>query len=160
MGAVVRAGFSLCCAQEIKSYPVQWIKLVEKLDEGAFHRKHMFQVVIIPSGPRAMEDDMGQVTLYLQAGVSPGGETLQLAVGLYRANSRRGSCVMPLRFCSFSGRERAEPLGVCHQEGMSVEQRHAPCLPSWCLQEEQVDVLQNRFQPRYGTAPPGHMTAM
>ena len=53
--------------QEIKSYPVSWIKLVEKLDEGAFHRKHMFQVVVIPSGPTTSEE---QSTLYLQAGVS------------------------------------------------------------------------------------------
>lgn len=61
--------------QEIKSYPVNWFKLVEKLDEGAFHRKHMFQVVIIPSGPLVAEEDMGQVTLYLQAGVSGWGLT-------------------------------------------------------------------------------------
>lgn len=50
---------------EIKSYPVNWIKLVEKLDEGAFHRKHMFQVVITPTGP--IVSDEGQTTLYLQA---------------------------------------------------------------------------------------------
>ena len=56
--------------QEVKSYPVHWIKLVEKLEEGAFHRKHMFQVVIVPSGPLVTEDEMGLVTLYLQAGVS------------------------------------------------------------------------------------------
>ena len=56
--------------QEIKSYPVQFIKLVEKLDEGAFHRKHMFQVVIVPSGPLVHEDESGPFTLYLQAGVS------------------------------------------------------------------------------------------
>ena len=56
-------------SQEIKSYPVQWIKVVEKLDEGAFHRKHMFQVVLVPSGPSA-QDQPGQITLYLQASVS------------------------------------------------------------------------------------------
>lgn len=49
---------------------MQWIKLVEKLDEGAFHRKHMFQVVIVPSGPLVPEEESGQTTLYLQAGVS------------------------------------------------------------------------------------------
>ncbi len=54
--------------QEIKSYLVQWIKLVEKLDEGAFHRKHMFQVFIVPSGPLVAEEEA--FTLYLQAGVS------------------------------------------------------------------------------------------
>lgn len=49
---------------------MNWIKLVEKLDEGAFHRKNMFQVVIIPSGPMVMtEEDSNHVTLYLQAGV-------------------------------------------------------------------------------------------
>lgn len=59
-----------CDVQEIKRYLVQWIKLVEKLDEGAFHRKHMFQVVIVPSGPLVPEEESGQTTLYLQAGVS------------------------------------------------------------------------------------------
>lgn len=59
--------YSLHGMQEIKSYPVSWIKLVEKLDEGAFHRKHMFQVVVIPSGPTTSEE---QSTLYLQAVVS------------------------------------------------------------------------------------------
>ncbi|KAL5477805.1 hypothetical protein EMCRGX_G024652 [Ephydatia muelleri] len=52
--------------QEVKSYPVQWIKVVEKLDEGAFHRKHMFQVVLVPNGPSA-RDLPSQITLYLQA---------------------------------------------------------------------------------------------
>lgn len=49
---------------------MQWIKLVEKLDEGAFHRKHMFQVYIVPSGPLKAEEEA--FTLYLQAGVSTG----------------------------------------------------------------------------------------
>ena len=42
---------------------------MEKLDEGAFNRKHMFQVVVVPSGPLVAEEDSGQVMLYLQAGV-------------------------------------------------------------------------------------------
>lgn len=40
-------------------------------------------------------------------------------------------------------------MGVCHQEGVSVEQGHVACLSSWSLQEEQVDLLQNRLQPRW-----------
>lgn len=48
-----------------------------------------------------------------------------------------------------SGCERTEQVGVCDQEGMFMEQRHASCLPSWSLQEEQVDLLQNWLQPRY-----------
>ena len=58
--------------QEVTSYPVQWIKVVEKLDEGAFHRKHMFQVVLkkmVPNGLSA-HDLPSQITLYLQAAVS------------------------------------------------------------------------------------------
>ena len=56
--------------QEVKSYPVQWIKVVEKVDENAFHRKHMFQIVVVPSGPVYSPDMPSQVTLYLQAAVS------------------------------------------------------------------------------------------
>ena len=56
--------------QEVKSYPVQWIKVVEKIDENAFHRKHMFQVVVVPSGHIYSPDTPSQVTLYLQAAVS------------------------------------------------------------------------------------------
>ena len=56
--------------QEVKSYPVQWIKVVEKIDENAFHRKHMFQVVVIPSGHIYSPDTPSQVNLYLQAAVS------------------------------------------------------------------------------------------
>ena len=55
--------------QEAKSYPVQWVKVVEKLDEGAFHRKYMFQVVIVPTGPSLISTP-SQVTFYLQAAVS------------------------------------------------------------------------------------------
>ena len=71
--------FTLHCAynqlahlpsQDIKSYPVHWIKVVEKLDDGAFNRKHMFQVVVVPSGPTIMPNTPPQVTLYLQASVS------------------------------------------------------------------------------------------
>ena len=61
---------TLTHTQDVKSYPVQWMKVVEKLDEGAFHRKHMFQVVIIPSGTVLPPDTPSQVTLYLQAAVS------------------------------------------------------------------------------------------
>ena len=57
----------------MKSYPVQWIKVVEKVDENAFHRKHMFQIVVVPSGPVYSPDN--QVTLYLQAAVSGRGIT-------------------------------------------------------------------------------------
>lgn len=60
--------YNLHHSQETKSYPVQWIKVVEKLDEGAFHRKHMFQVVLVPNGPSA-QDLASQITLYLQASV-------------------------------------------------------------------------------------------
>ncbi len=49
---------------------MQCIKLVEKLDESAFQRKHMFQVVMYPQvasqGSKADEE----ITLYLQAAVS------------------------------------------------------------------------------------------
>lgn len=55
--------------QDAKSYPVQWIKVVEKLDEGAFHRKHMFQVVVCPSGMASLSVP-AQISLYLQAAVS------------------------------------------------------------------------------------------
>ena len=55
--------------QDVKSYPVPWIKVVEKLDESAFHRKHMFQVVVVPSGPTLLPDMPSQITLYLQAAV-------------------------------------------------------------------------------------------
>ena len=57
-------------SQEVKSYPVQWIKVVEKIDENAFHRKHMFQLVVIPSGHIYSPDTPSQVNLYLQAAVS------------------------------------------------------------------------------------------
>lgn len=50
---------------DVKSYPVQWIKVTEKLDEGAFHRKHMFQVVIVPTP--GMPNPPPQTTLHLQA---------------------------------------------------------------------------------------------
>ena len=56
--------------QEVKSYPVQWIKVVEKVDENAFHRKHMFQIVVVPSGPVYSPDMPSQLTIYLQAAVS------------------------------------------------------------------------------------------
>ena len=52
-------------SQEVKSYPVQWIKVAEKLDEGAFHRKHMFQVVVVPTA--GMPNAPPQATLHLQA---------------------------------------------------------------------------------------------
>lgn len=46
------------------------IKLVEKLDESAFQRKHMFQVVInnpqVTQGSKTEEE----FTLYLQAAVN------------------------------------------------------------------------------------------
>ena len=54
-------------SQEVKSYPVQWIKVVEKI---AFHRKHMFQLVVIPSSHIYSSDTPSQVNLYLQAAVS------------------------------------------------------------------------------------------
>lgn len=40
-------------------------------------------------------------------------------------------------------------MGVCDQEGVSVEQGHETSLPSWGLQEKQVDLLQNRVQLGY-----------
>lgn len=49
---------------------MQWINLVEKLDEVAFHRKHMFQVVIFPQVHRAANKQDEEITLYLQAAVS------------------------------------------------------------------------------------------
>ena len=55
--------------KEVKNYPVHWIKLVEKLDEAAFHRKHMFQVVISPHTPEGINKQDEEFTLYLQAGV-------------------------------------------------------------------------------------------
>ena len=54
--------------QEAKSYPVQWIKVVEKLDEAAFSRKHMFQIVIVPVGPSS-NFSSAEILLYLQAAV-------------------------------------------------------------------------------------------
>ncbi len=57
--------------QEVKSYPVHCIKVVEKVDEGAFHRKHMFQVVIVLQGQVPNPDTPPEVSLYLQAAVSP-----------------------------------------------------------------------------------------
>ena len=54
--------------QEAKSYPVQWIKVVEKLDEAAFSRKHMFQIVIVPVGPSS-NFSSSEILLYLQAAV-------------------------------------------------------------------------------------------
>ena len=58
-------------APKAKSYPVQWIKVVEKLDEAPFRRKHMFQAVIVPSGPSVyVPTTPSIITLYLQAGVS------------------------------------------------------------------------------------------
>lgn len=48
---------------------MQWITVVEKVDEGAFHRKHMFQVVIRPTGPSLYHNGT-EVALYLQAAVS------------------------------------------------------------------------------------------
>lgn len=47
------------------------------------------------------------------------------------------------------GRQRAEPLGVGHQEGVSRKQRDAASLPPRGLQEEQVDLLQNSLYPGY-----------
>ena len=44
--------------------------MVEKVDENAFHRKHMFQIVVVPSGPVYSPDTPSQMTLYLQAAVS------------------------------------------------------------------------------------------
>ena len=44
--------------------------MVEKVDENAFHRKHMFQIVVVPSGPVYSPDMASPVTLYLQAAVS------------------------------------------------------------------------------------------
>ncbi len=76
-----------CDLQEIKSYPVNWIKLVEKLDEGAFHRKHMFQVVITPTGP--IVSDEGQTTLYLQAAVSPVNLSIDTYWSLYSGTSKK-----------------------------------------------------------------------
>ena len=67
---MTRLSFAVCVLQEVKSYPVQWIKVVEKLDEGVFHRKHMFQVVIVPSRPAMIPNTPSQITLYLQAAVS------------------------------------------------------------------------------------------
>jgi len=52
----------------VKSYAVQWIKLVEKLDEAAFQRKHMFQVVIYSQASQGAKTD-DEITLYLQAAV-------------------------------------------------------------------------------------------
>ena len=50
---------------------MQWIKVVEKLDEAAFRRKHMFQVVVVPSGPSMyVPSTPSVITLYLQAAVS------------------------------------------------------------------------------------------
>ncbi len=46
------------------------IKVVEKVDDGAFHRKHMFQVVIVLSGQVINPDTPPEVSLYLQAAVS------------------------------------------------------------------------------------------
>ena len=43
--------------------------MVEKVDEGAFHRKHMFQVEVVPSGP-SLYHNGAEVVLYLQAAVS------------------------------------------------------------------------------------------
>ena len=43
---------------------------MEKIDERAFHRKHMFQVVIVPSRPAMIPNTPSQITLYLQAAVS------------------------------------------------------------------------------------------
>ena len=57
--------------QDVKSYPVGWIKVVEKLDEGAFHRKHMFQIMVEPSGSSVLPGTPYQTALYLQAAVSP-----------------------------------------------------------------------------------------
>uniref|UniRef100_A0A1X7U651 Ras GTPase-activating protein n=2 Tax=Amphimedon queenslandica TaxID=400682 RepID=A0A1X7U651_AMPQE len=51
---------------EAKSYPVQWIRVVEKLDEAAFSRKHMFQIVIVPVGPSTAFSP-SETVLYLQA---------------------------------------------------------------------------------------------
>ena len=48
----------------MKALPIQWIKLVEKVDDGAFHRKHMFQVVVCPGNPSVMPKHY-----YLQAEV-------------------------------------------------------------------------------------------
>ena len=47
----------------MRSFPVKYISVVEKLDEGAYHKKHMVQVTISP--PQA-EPEM----LYLEAAVS------------------------------------------------------------------------------------------
>ena len=62
--------FIFYLSQEVKSYPVQWIKVVEKIDDNAFHWKHMFQLVVIPSGHIYSSDTPNQVNLYLQAAVS------------------------------------------------------------------------------------------
>ncbi|XP_065890175.1 rasGAP-activating-like protein 1 isoform X2 [Dysidea avara] len=37
--------------EEVKAIPIQWIRLVEKVDEGAFHRRHMFQIIVYPGNP-------------------------------------------------------------------------------------------------------------
>ena len=61
---------TLTPSQEVKSYPVHCIKIVEKVDEGAFHRKHMFQIVILLSGQVPNPDTPPEISLYLQAAVS------------------------------------------------------------------------------------------
>ena len=45
------------------SFPVKWITVVEKLDGGAYHKKHMFQVTV--SEPQREPE-----VLYLEAAVS------------------------------------------------------------------------------------------
>ena len=47
----------------MRSFPVKWISVVEKLDGGAYHKKNMFQVTI--SAPESEPE-----VLYLEAAVS------------------------------------------------------------------------------------------
>ena len=46
---------------------------MEKLDEVAFHRKHMFQIIIFPKIHHTINKQDEDITLYLQAAVSASG---------------------------------------------------------------------------------------